>query len=927
MNPIDVLLSEPFGQTLGWTLLHFVWQGALVAFLLALALYPLRHRTAQTRYVVACGALLLLLAMPVVTFAVLLPDAVETTAALPAPVPEPTTPQAEALPPADALAAAATPASWQQEAGAMLAAALPWLVLLWMTGVLALSMRYLAGWTYTIRLRRRRTREVGQQWHRQLEYLARRMGVRRTVRLVSSALVQVPMVAGWLRPMILLPVSVFTGLSPRQIEMIIAHELAHIRRHDYLMGLLQAACETVLFYHPAVWWVSERIRTEREHCCDDLVVSVCGDAFTYVSALAKMETARQAAPRLAMAATGGPLLDRVRRLLEGPAADPSPRAARWFAGLAVLATFLVSIYLSSAFNDAWDETHTWINEARTEQTAPNQGLLHIHTRDERDVLLEDLRGETPKVFTVHGPEITVHMPAGAQLGVFADNQPVKGEFDPEEKTITFTGDLVLETWKDTRQLQRITTYNAVLVYVLPPQEEALERYPMKLPNGYETTARLLEELIFERRKLRVQLEALDELRNLPKRAALPSLITIAERHPRQPVRLEAAQWLGRLGDAFVVLTLEGIAFDDHNAAVQLEALDALSNLSDKIGWPSLIKIAQTHPRAAMRSEAVQAFGRLGDEAARTTLNYILYADPDEDVQRETFDALMSLPAGIASWKLEQIAENHPSEDIRREALDELKQRRMLEALQGREVMRPDKSWGTHQSTAERLEALIFSDESETVQLEALEALANLHGDAALPSLKKIAQTHPNERTRRKATDQMGRVEAKVAASQQDQATWNEALEGLKHKQVDRRITAVKTLEDLKSRNVFSTLGSVVFTDPSQDVQREALDAIRDRSGASLEAMALLARIIRTHPDPEIRIEAVQSIDNMSAEDRLPLLEEVIFRDDDLDVRAEALYMLIDAEEAEAWSILARLAQRENLPRSLREAAAEALDER
>ena len=123
--------------------------------------------------------------------------------------------------------------------------------------------------------------------------LTRRLHIGRAVRLLESTLVDVPTVIGWLKPVVLLPASALAGLSPHQLEAILAHELAHIRRHDYLVNLLQTLVETLLFYHPAVWWLSRRIRAERENCCDDLAVSLCGDPVAYAAALAELEGLRR----------------------------------------------------------------------------------------------------------------------------------------------------------------------------------------------------------------------------------------------------------------------------------------------------------------------------------------------------------------------------------------------------------------------------------------------------------------------------------------------------------------------------------------------------------------------------------------------------------------------------------------------------------
>jgi hypothetical protein len=168
--------------------------------------------------------------------------------------------------------------------------------------------------------------------------LARRLHISRAITLLESTLVEVPTVIGWLKPVVLLPASALGALSPSQLEAILAHELAHIRRHDYLVNLLQTLVETLLFYHPAVWWLSRRIRIERENCCDDLAVSLCGDPVAYANALADLESLRsETTPthHIALAATGGSLLHRVRRLLRAPSPH-SGRGPAWLAGSAAL---------------------------------------------------------------------------------------------------------------------------------------------------------------------------------------------------------------------------------------------------------------------------------------------------------------------------------------------------------------------------------------------------------------------------------------------------------------------------------------------------------------------------------------------------------------------------------------------------------------
>ncbi len=141
--------------------------------------------------------------------------------------------------------------------------------------------------------------------------------------LLESSLAEVPVVVGYLRPAILLPVGMLAGMPASQIEAILLHELAHIRRHDYLVNLFQTVVEGFLFYHPAVWWISGVIRAERENCCDDLVVAANGNAPEYAAALTALEQSRWAAHDAALAATGGNLMKRIRRLLY-PRENPRP---------------------------------------------------------------------------------------------------------------------------------------------------------------------------------------------------------------------------------------------------------------------------------------------------------------------------------------------------------------------------------------------------------------------------------------------------------------------------------------------------------------------------------------------------------------------------------------------------------------------------
>jgi beta-lactamase regulating signal transducer with metallopeptidase domain len=317
-------------EALGWTLLHFLWQGALIAGLLGGALALLRHAGSRVRYAASGAALLLMLVCAVATFLELRyagapPEhsaARLTIAGFPA--------QVRGM---DAGTSAGTVTD--------IAGYLPALVWAWFAGVVALSIRSLGGWAVAERFARHRTSRAEAAWEERLAALARRLRISSPVRLAVSAVAEVPAVVGWLRPIVLVPASVFTGLSAEQIDALLAHELAHVRRYDYLINLLQTAAETLFFYHPAVWWVNRKIREERENCCDDLAVEVCGSTLAYVRALTDMEQMRRSSPRLAMAADGGSLLNRVQRLLHVKQSAGS-RAYGWTAGIGLAVAVLVT---------------------------------------------------------------------------------------------------------------------------------------------------------------------------------------------------------------------------------------------------------------------------------------------------------------------------------------------------------------------------------------------------------------------------------------------------------------------------------------------------------------------------------------------------------------------------------------------------------
>ena len=367
---VDVLV-----RAIGWALLHSVWQGAMVGALVALVLYTLRRGLARHRYVVASLGLAAMVASWGLTAAAVMggpvpasaPRATVRTVELGPAGPRDMTPAIRVLTGPAALEMPPD-ATWQGRLDTWSYALVP----VWFVGVLMLSTRLALGWRAVERLRGSARLPLPQPLAERVAVLIRRMRIRRAVQVVQSTAVQVPTAIGWLRPLVLMPVSVLAGLAPAQLEAIVAHELAHVRRHDFAVNVLQRAAEILLFYHPACWWISHQIRVEREHCCDDVAVAVCGDGVVYAATLAELESLRREAG-LSLAATDGPLLQRVRRVIAP--SHTSDGGASWTAVSAPLA--LVALLVLGA---QWAATAAAVQQSPVAPTAgpripANEGFI------------------------------------------------------------------------------------------------------------------------------------------------------------------------------------------------------------------------------------------------------------------------------------------------------------------------------------------------------------------------------------------------------------------------------------------------------------------------------------------------------------------------------------------------------------------------
>ncbi|WP_342379744.1 M56 family metallopeptidase [Myxococcus stipitatus] len=341
---------EAWGQVLLRWLAHGVWQTSVVVMAVAGAWWLLRHRSARARYVVGCLGLALVVLAPLSTLWM--------TASRSTPVEWVWTMQGSGveqarpeMSPVDGEEARAGAVAAEPAPVASWTAKLPWMLGgLWLLGACVGLVRLAQGWRRTARKLVRPATRVSSDVSGLVSRVAERLGLRRPVRVLESALAPSPMVLGVVRPLLLLPSGVKGRLSEAQLEAVLAHELAHVRRHDAFVNFVQCLVDVVFFFHPAARWLSQRVRMEREFCCDDAAVSLCGSARVYSGALLGLEELRQEGAVLALGAGGHPLASRVRRLLGHAPSVEMPRGMRqvWRVG------GLAGVLVASGMAWAWE---------------------------------------------------------------------------------------------------------------------------------------------------------------------------------------------------------------------------------------------------------------------------------------------------------------------------------------------------------------------------------------------------------------------------------------------------------------------------------------------------------------------------------------------------------------------------------------------
>ena len=325
MQPIFICFTENLNYALGWMVIHSLWQATIIAIVAAIVSIIGRKKSPQLRYWIYNTALLSVLITAIVTFCVYFDFTKEMGQTIF--VPENFAAATEDVEKAGivqtVMGTQATNTPLSIEGLRMYFNNHIYLIVtIWVLGVALFILKLLGGISYVYYLRSKLNFPADEYWLEMVESLGKKAGVKRTMELVESALVRSPLVVGHLKPMILFPIGAINKLNPQEVEAILAHEIAHVLRNDYVFNIIQSVIEALFYFHPAVWWISANIRAERENCCDDVAIVLCGNSMTYAKALVSLqEMAYYASPQIAMAFAGkqkNQLLFRVQRILKQP---------------------------------------------------------------------------------------------------------------------------------------------------------------------------------------------------------------------------------------------------------------------------------------------------------------------------------------------------------------------------------------------------------------------------------------------------------------------------------------------------------------------------------------------------------------------------------------------------------------------------------
>jgi beta-lactamase regulating signal transducer with metallopeptidase domain/HEAT repeat protein len=909
-------------QVIGWALIHSLWEGGIIAALVALAFSLTRTSRASVRYALGMLGLGAMVILPIATAArstiAFTPSKAETTAPAvasgneqsPADVTTPSV-MPRSAPVSENHAGQTAPVSLSAESFlTKLEPSLPWIVVAWLVGLLFLSARMIYGVARTRRIVREAHTPASDRLPAIVSRIAASLGITRAITALEGTHVTVPMVVGWIRPVLIVPASLMTGLTPTQLDMLVAHELAHIRRYDYLANMAQTVIETMLFFHPGVWWLSERIREERENCCDDVALSVCGnDRKAYTEALLALEESRDDFS-FAAAASGrgdrGSLLRRAMRLLSGGPAHLD-LGARWIAGVITILAALfttgpavgkaadipiasrldvlgmlasepdtvdrekygsnstlaapdtvITYGGSGSFGDRWQ----WASDRARSLRSTRYWVGYLVAGDptqssmvysDRDVPVRSGTSTFRGRMKFGDPNNLIF--AGAQL------RPLFG-VHASTSTAIF---LEFERAGGNDKLARvhIGSYRFPVYFNREPAlwiDSASDAESITKLRTLESNARSLE--------LRKDLiSAIGMHRDAG--AMVPPLIGWID-SPNEPesIRREAIDALGDIPDPRALAILSRVARSDRSATVSKEAVEAFEGMRLPAATDTLMAFATSLPSSRLRHAAIESLGGREEERIVTFLKRLASTSRDYSDRKDAVEALGSMDE-LGSAAIAELARTAPDAEIRAVAVEELAN--MEPADRALDI----------------LSQIVRADSDQRVRLKAVETMGEVKDSRASATLVSLVRQSPDINVQIKATEALGDaadtendVKALVTLAQT-------------HPRVEVRKKAIETLGDVSDdRLAGNALVSIVRSDPDPEVRRQAMETYTDNADPAV-AVAFLKEIIANDRSERIRFNALEMLAELDHDAGIPALRELARSAPDERVRARATQLLTE----------------------------------
>ncbi len=900
-------------QLIGWTLIHSLWEGGAIAAVLALVFSATRHRGPSLRYTLGMIGLVLMVALPLLTASRMqtvtsVPKASLSSESTPSP-------SVAAIP---VSAPASDPAS-RTDAGrrsdrivsiapqsiiSNIEPAFPWIVAAWSIGLVLLSIRMIGGVTRTRRIARDGT-PASERVLRMLARISNDLGISRAIHALEGTHVTVPVVIGWLRPVVVLPASLVSGLTASQLEMLLAHELAHIRRYDFLANMLQTVIETLLFFHPAAWWLSDRVREERENCCDDIAVAICGgDRQGYTAALLALEESRDGGIMFAAAATGGgTLFRRAMRLMSGGPAHVE-LGARWIAGvITIFAAFFATgpaigkaanlpivsrlevmgllspgadsvpryykgspdptrsnpdTVLIYSGNGSFGERWQWAEQHARSLKSSKYWIGYLVAGDATGVNMYYSDREIP--VRSGNSTFSGHMRIGSSDNLIftgAALAPLVGSHTPSSIAIFLQFD---RSNSDQPLRVHVGSFRFPVYFGGAPAiwlDSATDRESVAKLRALFASTRSLE----TRRDLVSAVGAHQDAN-----ATLPPLIGWLESSSEsEGIRREAAEALSEVADPRAMAALARVARNDSNTGVRREAVEALGSMRISAASDTLMAFATNLQPSDLRRAAIEELSSRHEARVVAFLKNFALTNNDSRLRRDAIESLGSMhEEGFAA--VSDIALRASDVDTRRVAVEAL---------------------GDTQPANRSLDLLaqiIRSDPDEAVRLKAVETLSDVRDDRARGVLRDLVTRSADPYVQIKATEALGE------AAQSDDDVRALVSVAKTHPRFDVQNKAIDALGSIHSESALAALRAVALGNDPEELRRQAMETYTENVAAEA-AVEFLKSIIVNDPSARIRLNALEILSELNHDAGIPAVRERARSSADPRVRKQAVEIL------------------------------------